>query len=676
MFPFELLFELEDFLPEVDGQVGIALGCAMLWAILWAVYSAVGHWQQRDTGGTLWRLVLVSAILATAALFPAALVHVFGTTDEQALLHVEFLVFMNALLLLRYQVRYRPPRQSKAVPVESPEVLEAADRLARQMKISRPTLLQFPADGTGAWAFSLVQPTVVVMEGLLHRLEPVERDAILAHEFAHFANATLWLHAAVIVAAASVAAVAASLAPGLPIALGLLVFVGLHRMTARWLEIDCDRRAARVVGYAAVMSGLAKIHALRGIANRGWPALLFDAVASHPSRDVRLDELRRAAPPEDRAAPVGDIGLLRYHRAASWVATGVWIAALVVGWRNAQQHPIVVAVSWSLIAACPWMLHRIVGAPLRRRHARRLGRRYQLARALPLLLIVGLLGTSYAFTWMPEFTFSLAAGVMSYHWALTIVPLCLAWVLLLSLPKDKVRNAIRQAVNSREFQQAVDLAHKHPRQVKRDPISRHNIALAHLGLGHHKFAQDEFTELWETKRFGFSGMWLAVIHLNEGRADEALRVADELARVWTKDPAPPFLRGRALRRMGRLDEAEAAIVDAIGRFEHARGDLLALRAGIVLDRGDLDQAREFLRQAEQASPGAAYCLVIAADIAQKGDDPVAAADAVAKALQALRRILLPMFQFELEQLESTKSTSAREVSHPDAIEITEFIRQE
>jgi Zn-dependent protease with chaperone function len=669
MFPF---FELEDLLGDFDGPIGIELAYGVIWGMIWGLYVVLGNHQRRDSGATFGKLALVSAILATAAVFPGILSHGLGFGSDEALGQAELLVFVSVILLARYLLPFRPPGHASLVRVESPEVLEAADRIAREMKIRRPELRQFPGDATSAWAYSLVQPTVAVMEGVLYRLSPAERDAILAHEFAHVANCTLWIFVAVKVTAISVGALATiSLSPGLPLVLALLMWVGLLRISGRWLEIDCDRRAARVVGYRAVITGLEKIHALRGISNRGWWALLFDSVASHPSRDVRLDELRRRAPEADRDASAGNIGVLRYHRLASWVASGIWLAALIAGWIFAERFPIAVAGLWFGIAIFPVVMRMIVVGPARRQHARRLGRRSRLARfALPVLAAV-LIGAAYLATLLRESPWLPTPASSILGLSIPVGLLFGALAALIAIPNDKLRNAIRGAVNSRNYQQAVELARKHPRSVRRDTISRHNVALAHLGLGERGIAVEAFTELWEQERFGFSGMWLAVIYLNEGRADQALQLAEELDRVWTNDPAPPFLRGRALRRLGRPDEADAIVADAVQRFEQARGDLLALRAGIALDRGDPHQAFGFLHEAEQASPGGAYGLLIAAEIAQKGDDSGAAADAVTKAIQALRRIPLPMFQFELKQLEA-----ATRASVPKATEITEFIRQE
>jgi Zn-dependent protease with chaperone function len=682
MFPF---FELEDLLADPDGQFGAGLGdpigigvaYGIVWGLFWVLYAALGRNQQRNSGAAPARLALVSAILATAAVFPAILAYGLGWNAGEAFHQVEFLVFVNAILLARYQLPFRPPGHANLMRVETPEVLESADRIAREMRIRRPQLRQFPGDGTSAWAYSLMQPTVAVMEGVLHRLHPAERDAILAHEFAHIANRTLWVMVAMKVTAISVAALATmSLPPGLPLVFALLMWVGLLRISGRWLEIDCDRRAARVVGSRAVIRGLDKIHALRGISNRGWRALLFDAIASHPSRDVRLDELRRGAPEADQEASAGDIGGLRYHRLASWLATGIWIVALIAGWIFAERCPIAVGIVWFVVAIFPSALRWMIVAPARRQHARRLGRRFRLARIVLPLLAGVLGGGAYLMMHLREtgWTSSPATSILGI--TLPIGLLFGAIAALAAIPDDKVRNAIRGAVNSRDFQKALDLARKHPRQIRRDVISQHNVALAHLGLGHRDIAVEEFTRLWEMKRFGFSGMWLAAIHLNENAPEESLRVSDGLSQAWTNDPAPPFLRSRALRRLGRLDEADAAVIEAIGRFEQARGDLLALRAGIALDRGDTDRARDLLHEAEQASPGGAYGLLIAAEIAQKGDDSEAAAAAVTKAIEALRRIPLPMFQFELEQLESSRSPSAPDQEHPEATEITEFVRQE
>jgi len=81
---------------------------------------------------------------------------------------------------------------------------------------------------------------------------------------------------------------------------GMALFVGLKRLVSRPYELDCDRRAARAIGFRETAAALAKIHAVHPIRNSGLLSLLVYATATHPSREIRLAALRDAAPVTDR----------------------------------------------------------------------------------------------------------------------------------------------------------------------------------------------------------------------------------------------------------------------------------------------------------------------------------------------------------------------------------------
>ena len=64
--------------------------------------------------------------------------------------------------------------------------------------------------------------------------------------------------------------------------LGVLFTMGLRRVVSRAFEADCDRRAARVVGFSPTISAIYKVHAAHDLRNRGLGSVLAYACATHP----------------------------------------------------------------------------------------------------------------------------------------------------------------------------------------------------------------------------------------------------------------------------------------------------------------------------------------------------------------------------------------------------------
>jgi len=90
--------------------------------------------------------------------------------------------------------------------------------------------------------------------------------------------------------------------------------------------------------------------------------------------------------------------------------------------------------------------------------------------------------------------------------------------------------------------------------------------------------------------------------LAAGRDAEALPVCRELARRAPGEARHWVNLGTLLRRLGRLDEALAAYIEAAGRGETSP-DFLYNVALLHQDRGDFDSARRLLADAVAAAPG-------------------------------------------------------------------------
>src|SRR5690606_19645413 len=132
--------------------------------------------------------------------------------------------------------------------LEDPILNETIERLAEKMGVKPPPgLIVRSISGeleTQAYACGFVSPCLVVADGVLHRFDPLERDAIIAHELGHQANGSLWWQL-VLIPFSAVAGLFLSLVFSLPVVLSFTFafWVGAYRVVSRMLEYDCDRRA-------------------------------------------------------------------------------------------------------------------------------------------------------------------------------------------------------------------------------------------------------------------------------------------------------------------------------------------------------------------------------------------------------------------------------------------------
>jgi hypothetical protein len=266
-------------------------------------------------------------------------------------------------------------------PVDDAQIVADIEKIAASMQITPPRVRLLRTVGgplrVAAWVGGLPKPSLVITDGVVNRLRPIERNAIVAHEMAHIANHSLWLLAASLpVRCAAATIVGFALPVGVSLAFGYAFLVGFKRIISRPIEADCDRRAARTIGFAETISALHKIHAVHPARNTGWFSLIAYAWATHPSRDVRLALLtrraRRESPTIDAATPmeVSPRGF-RLHRLFSWAGLVAWAAAQAASLALAPNSPD--AAFWLLmcVGSAPGVaLMFAVSAEARRTHRR------------------------------------------------------------------------------------------------------------------------------------------------------------------------------------------------------------------------------------------------------------------------------------------------------------------
>jgi Zn-dependent protease with chaperone function/Flp pilus assembly protein TadD len=630
------------------------------------IFYLIGMRQRRDGNGTRKRLLAVAFALAVAQAAPVLVTVALlngrpQLLDSPAVIGVACAIFFaNVVVYCSYVIAVTWMNSKQAPPLlADAAVLERIRELAGRMGVAVPVarLVRSPSSQqlNEALVAGLAAPTLVLFDGILYRLSEDERDVIIAHELAHIANHTFWWRLLVTVAV-SVAVIVASgfLFPPVALALGWGLISGALLILSRRLELDCDRRAAGAIGHRRAASALWKIHADQPFRRMPVLEFLIGATSTHPSRDERLAAVRRAAPPDDQPDVEWDPRLLFRRQLASWLATGVWMLALlgcVLGgyaWPR-SYWPALPLVGLALTpTALLWL-------GLRQAHRRRrrltpkpgtwLGR---LTWGVGLVTAV-LIAATY---------FRLTDRLLGQRIDDTVQPIALIFgsltflgLLFLSSRRrvEELERKIMIAIQSAEYAQALELCEKSPALVAKSHALRHNRALILALLGHKDEAMAELEQLLrDAPAFKLSLMLLAALYSERGRYADALALAETLTRDLPDEPAGPLAQGWYLRKLGRLDEAEAKARQAQQMEPQAAEVHLAL-AGVALDRGDHAAAREQLAQAERLSPGTVSGALLAAELALAADDPDVEA-IIEKALAAVRNNPLAFAEREVAML--------------------------
>lgn len=639
---------------------GITAGLVVLcfWLILTSVNLWVGLRQKREGNGTWGRLLVVAGVIAAMQAAPAGVAMLIWALnghgiDERELfasaIGASIFSFLFLLFAMGPTVRFQHSREALPL-VKEESLLRRVAELARLMRLKTPVVRLLSTGGGElsaiAFAGGLVSPSLVVGDGILHRLSPEERDATLAHELAHLANHSLWWLTAV-VPMGSIAAVLMSLSLplGVAVGFGLTLFIGLRHLVSRHFEYDCDCRAARAVGFRTTASALAKIHAANPIRDLGWLSFVVFATATHPSRTERLAAVRGAAPTEDRPPVTWSEGELHRRRIAGRIAAGLWFMSLIAipMWAFKRPDSNWPTIWLGTIFAIP-LLAIIVAARQGTREARRrMVERGRYKRMV--LLVVGAAFVGWLFTTDP-FAVPMHDLTDTGDRLLRIVTLFgilgATLILIISCLRSLlggVRETTHQqqvtiAMQTRNFDRVFALAEKHPQAFRKSARLRHNLGFAAAITGRREQAIEVLESLRRDEPgFTESVLVLAMTHFDEGRSEQALSLIEEVQAKLPNDPTPLMLRGDVLRRLGRIDEAQACI-DRTLEIKPDSGNAYAAAAWIALDRGDREQAAALLETAEEHDPATAYIEYVKAQVALAGDDPEAAREQVQRAVAA------------------------------------------
>jgi Zn-dependent protease with chaperone function/Flp pilus assembly protein TadD len=633
----------------------------------------VGLRQKREGGGGWIRLLAVAAVTTALGVLPLVAGHLLNRLATQPGHVTQVALGATAISVLAGLVSMLPPvrfrgRREPLPLITDESFLSRVAELARSLGVSpipRVRLLGSISSSLTAlaWVGGLPAPSLVVSDGILHRVTPDERDAILAHELAHLSTRSLWLFASVM-PITGVSAVLVSLWVGAPVAIAFAaaLFVGVRRLVSRRVEFACDAGAGRAVGFARTASALNKIHVVHPFLREGLLTFLVHATATHPSRAERLTELRRVAPPAERAVMRDESAAARRDRWAARVAFVLWLASLatgvVLGTLPVKAGKPLVGVVLLTTAFMPFTLI-LIAAGRQQRIAQRRVRGAGVSRRMfyvgLLLLSVSVIGIVLTIALSSSFARSVTAA--RFMVLLVLLPMvgvaagiCLLLIGMFRVSRIKrVRADVEIAIRVRDFARAQIIIQSAPRYATQDPIIRHNVALATAIAGDREAAMRALDQLArDMPRLAITFITLAVL-CHDGDPSRSLECAEQVARLLPNDPSPHFNIARALRRLGRLLEAEAAAYRAITLAPH-EGTVYAVAACIALERNDVDRAQLLAEQAIARAPGDAFVLLSLAELAVRTGTSEHAQAAIAAARAAIQTNPFAFLDSELEAL--------------------------
>jgi Zn-dependent protease with chaperone function/tetratricopeptide (TPR) repeat protein len=628
-------------MPELDGPL-VVTG---VFAVMAVIFFFLGLRQRSEAGGTWRRLFWVSLALAalqTAPVFVALLLTRWlpGLYYVPDLAFVTFVVFAvnmgwhgSYLVAVTWEQSVADPRLLKETAVLD-RVVQIAASLGIAPPPTRLVRTLWSLQPNQAYVTGLAAPTMVLYEGILHRLTEEERDAIIAHELAHLATHTFWYR---LVAGALCSVVVVVTAAFLPIlvVLGLSValWTGTWLILSRRLELDCDRRAARAIGHRRTASALWKIHADDPLS--GPFEFLISAVSTHPSRDERLAAVYRDAPKDDKPDIEWNPRLLAYRRLAARCAVGLWLSVIAgcLVWGYHSPRSIWPALPLALTDLALFVLSWLGLRKAVRRQQSLVRTRRTWWRRLAWLVPMVLVGLMVA----QGFRLTRSYLDLRGHYEL-LVGAWVVWYLfapiLMRDRANELNDQVRLAMQSGDYARTLALAEGSPALVARSNKLRYNSALVRAVLGQRDEALAGLEQLHRDEPgFKLTALLLICLYTDEGNYARALELATQLSHELPGEPAGPEAESWLLRKVGRLEEAETCAREVLS-MEPCSDQAHLTLAAVALDRGDHAGAREQLARAERLVPGSVTAALLAAEVALATEDGAEAA--VYQALHAAR----------------------------------------
>jgi tetratricopeptide (TPR) repeat protein len=144
---------------------------------------------------------------------------------------------------------------------------------------------------------------------------------------------------------------------------------------------------------------------------------------------------------------------------------------------------------------------------------------------------------------------------------------------------------------------------------------------------------------------------LGSLQIETEQFEMALQTAERMKAMSDELGIPEALASRALRRLGRLDDARQHAARAL-ELKPDLGGLWAAAAGIEIELRNYDLARDYLRRAEDLEPGTPQELGESARLALRTEAPEVAKCKLQRAIAAYEANPLMLRQSEVRALRS------------------------
>jgi hypothetical protein len=336
----------------------------------------------------------------------------------------------------------------------------------------------------------------------------------------------------------------------------------------------------------------------------------------------------------------------RLHRAISWLGVILWAGALCLALRLSLVSES--AAFWLLVGVT--FIPNLLLASARTAAARRTRARQRLRPAwLGLVIVSGIVALFYAPFFIEAVSGPNAIGVAIF--SPLVVAVVFTAILASSRRGQGIGRQIAEAMQDHRFDEVLEIGRKNRIQIAKNPSARYSIAFIEALRGDRAFAIAELEDIRGKHRsFALPSLTLCGLYYEAGELESALEVARAAARRWPKDPEFLLFQAKVLRRLGRLDEAQAAIEAALA-IDSSDGGSFAVAAGIALDQGDISTAQRLVEQANELEPGGLFALVVEAEIAVVGGDRDQSRTAIDRAVKTIKANPFALYDAEIARLE-------------------------
>lgn len=644
----------------------------------------IGRRQWREGNGVHLLLFRVSLLLGVIQTLPALAAWIVSIAYDvhvelKLLMAVETMVIFGTSLYLIPPIRLTGSNDALK-RVEDSFFLKRLERMCTQLRIEVPVvrLLNSTGGGMGIQAFAggLPAPSLVVSDGVLHRLSEDEVDAIIGHELGHIANRSLWWFPASISIAWTIAIVSTAWSGvWLSLLFGFAVQVGLRRIVSRYFEFDSDRKAAKVAGFRSTTSALNKIHISSPVSNKGWVSYFAYSVATHPSLEERLQALFEKSPADDRPVIGWSSTIAKRRKLGARIAFMCWVGLLVCSFsipRN-ELGIFLRSLLYLVISLVPSLLinnaiRQDVKSELKRRQFHP---KSKLNIALIFVLVILMFLVFYAVDKVDPGVAKDSFGEMI--WIIFGLPFVLGAILVLCgiwRGSKSPHARIRLAIHQRRWQDAVALGKEFAQKIQNDAPLRNDLNLALWITGDSEGAISAMQTL-RGEYPAFKHPWLieSLMHLESGETSRALELIDEVREDLAGDVSVHGVAARCYRQLGELEsmEHEAAMIEEIIPDSAA---VQAFRCAIAIDKRDLAMARELWEKADSLAPGDAYITLLKAELDHLEGNRLASLQSLEQAQRLIDATPFSFLGAELRDVAQLHNVDAEQVAEPDSSDVT------